>query len=56
MRAFVEGFDLGEEFARGSLPYIADTKPLEDTSFESLSRGIKLRERRSIRPEHGLDS
>jgi hypothetical protein len=56
MRAFVEGFDLGEEFARGSLPYIADTKPLEDTSFESLSREIKLRERRSIRPEHGLDS
>jgi hypothetical protein len=56
MRAFVEGFDLGEEFARGSLPYIADTKPLEDTSFESLSRGIKLRERRSVRPEHGHDS
>lgn len=42
MRAFAEGFDLGEEFARGSLPYIADTKPLEDVSFESLSRGIKL--------------
>ena len=55
-KIFREGFDLGEECARDSL-CIGSTTPWDEACLESLSeRVVKLMKRRSIRPEHGLDS
>ena len=55
-KIFLEGFNLGEEYARGSLR-IGSTTPRDKAYLKSLSeRVVKLLKRRSIRPEHRVNS